>query len=216
MRAPPVRPGSCRENTWRRSATTGFKKAPIGAGPYRYVSFVPGVELVLEAFDGLLAQHAAVKRLVLKVIPDESTRLAALKRGEIDIAYSIRGELAGELLHTPGSEPQAGGGPGHLLRVFRGSMGSEIALARYARAAGRRSCHRPQDHQRGADHGVLACHRQRHLPGYLRVLLAAAGAGVRSCAGKAVARRGRLPQGFDAGFYNCDSVLCQYRRGGGQ
>src|SRR3990172_5461927 len=28
----------------------GFKKAPIGAGPYRFVSFTPGVELVLEAF----------------------------------------------------------------------------------------------------------------------------------------------------------------------
>ena len=34
--------------------------------------------------------------------PDETTRLAALKRGEIDIAYSIRGELAEELRHTPG------------------------------------------------------------------------------------------------------------------
>src|SRR3990172_5895419 len=29
----------------------GFKKAPIGAGPYRFVSFTPGVELVMEAFD---------------------------------------------------------------------------------------------------------------------------------------------------------------------
>ena len=29
----------------------GFKKAPIGAGPYKVVSFTPGVELVLEAFD---------------------------------------------------------------------------------------------------------------------------------------------------------------------
>src|SRR5215813_319464 len=29
----------------------GFKKAPIGAGPYKLVSFTPGVELVLEAFD---------------------------------------------------------------------------------------------------------------------------------------------------------------------
>ena len=27
----------------------GFKKAPVGAGPYRYVSFTPGIELVLEA-----------------------------------------------------------------------------------------------------------------------------------------------------------------------
>jgi peptide/nickel transport system substrate-binding protein len=39
---------------------------------------------------------------VLKVIPDEATRLAALKRGEIDIAYSIRGELAEELQQTAG------------------------------------------------------------------------------------------------------------------
>ena len=30
----------------------GFKKAPVGAGPYRFVSFKPGVELTLEAFDG--------------------------------------------------------------------------------------------------------------------------------------------------------------------
>ena len=80
----------------------GFKKAPIGAGPYKFVSFTPGVELVLEAFEGYWRKTPAVKRLVMKVIPDESTRLAALKRGEVDIAYSIRGELAQELQTTPG------------------------------------------------------------------------------------------------------------------
>ncbi len=80
----------------------GFKKAPIGAGPYKFVSFNPGVELVLEAFEGYWRKTPAVKRLVMRVIPDETTRLAALKRGEIDIAYSIRGELANDLRHTPG------------------------------------------------------------------------------------------------------------------
>src|SRR5205823_9158985 len=80
----------------------GFKKAPIGAGPYKFVSFNPGVELVLEAFDQYWRKPPNVKRLVFKVIPDESTRLAALKRGEIDIVYSVRGELAEELQHTPG------------------------------------------------------------------------------------------------------------------
>src|SRR6476469_7242213 len=80
----------------------GFKKAPIGAGPYKFVSFAPGVELVLEAFDQYWRKPPSVKRLVLKVIPDEATRLAALKRGEIDIAYSIRGELAAGLQDTPG------------------------------------------------------------------------------------------------------------------
>src|SRR5262249_3270954 len=43
-----------------------------------------------------------VKRLVFRVIPDEATRLAALKRGEVDIVYSVRGELAEELQKTSG------------------------------------------------------------------------------------------------------------------
>jgi len=80
----------------------GFKKAPIGAGPYKFVSFTPGVELVLEAYEGYWSKAPSVKRLVLKVIPEEATRLAALKRGEVDIAYSIRGELAEEVKATPG------------------------------------------------------------------------------------------------------------------
>jgi len=80
----------------------GFKKAPIGAGPYRFVSFTPGVELVLEAFDGYWRKTPAVKRLVFRVIPDEASRLAALKQGEVDIVYSVRGPLAEELQRTPG------------------------------------------------------------------------------------------------------------------
>jgi peptide/nickel transport system substrate-binding protein len=40
-----------------------------------------------------------VKRLVFHVIPDFTTRLAALKRGEVDIAYLLGAE---ELLRTPG------------------------------------------------------------------------------------------------------------------
>jgi peptide/nickel transport system substrate-binding protein len=80
----------------------GFKKAPVGAGPYKFVSFTPGVELVMEAFEGYWRKVPSVKRLVFKVISDETTRLAALKRGEADVVYSIRGELAEELQRTPG------------------------------------------------------------------------------------------------------------------
>jgi peptide/nickel transport system substrate-binding protein len=94
----------------------GFKKAPIGAGPYKFVSFTPGIELVLEAFDGYWRKMPSVKRIVLRVIPDESTRLAALKNGEVDIAYSIRAELAEELQRTPGLtlRPTVGSAPYYL------------------------------------------------------------------------------------------------------
>jgi peptide/nickel transport system substrate-binding protein len=80
----------------------GFKKAPIGAGPYRFVSFKPGVELTLEANEQYWRKVPSVKTLVFRVITDESTRLAALKRGEVDIAYSFTGPLAEELKRTPG------------------------------------------------------------------------------------------------------------------
>ena len=107
----------------------GYKKAPIGAGPYKFVSFTPGVELVLEAFEGYWRKVPSVKRLVFKVIPEEATRLAALKRGEIDIVYSIRGELAEELKRTPGLtlKPVVPAGP--VLAGLRRPVGPEIAVA---------------------------------------------------------------------------------------
>jgi peptide/nickel transport system substrate-binding protein len=80
----------------------GFKKAPIGAGPYRFVSFTPGIELVLEAFDGYWRKAPGVKRLVLKAVPDIATRLAMLKRGEADVAYGVSGEIGEEVRRSPG------------------------------------------------------------------------------------------------------------------
>ena len=88
----------------------GFKKAPVGAGPYKFVSFTPGVELVLEANEQYWRKTPTVKRLVFKNVPDEATRLAMLKRGETDVAYSIRAELADEIKRTPGLSLKAAGG----------------------------------------------------------------------------------------------------------
>jgi peptide/nickel transport system substrate-binding protein len=67
----------------------GFKKAPVGAGPYKFVSFNPGVELVLEAHDHYWRKTPHVKRLIFRVVPDEATRLAMLERGEVELAHRI-------------------------------------------------------------------------------------------------------------------------------
>ena len=96
----------------------GFKRAPVGAGPYKFVSFNPGVELVLEANEHYWRKTPSVKRLVFKAVPDETTRLAMLKRGEADIAYSIRGALAEELRRTPGLTLQPNYPPGTFWLVF--------------------------------------------------------------------------------------------------
>ena len=69
----------------------GFKKHPIGLGPYRFVRMTPGVELVLEANDQYWRKRPSVRRLVFKGVPDRTTRLAMLKTGEADIAYLMIG-----------------------------------------------------------------------------------------------------------------------------
>ena len=85
----------------------GFKKAPVGAGPYKFVSFNPGVELTLEAFPDYWRKAPSVKRLVMKTITDESTRAAAVKTGEVDAGYLFGGAVAEDLKRTPGIRVQA-------------------------------------------------------------------------------------------------------------
>ena len=85
-----------------RVGEEGFRKAPVGAGPYKFVSFNPGVELVLEAFEGYWRKPPSIKRLVFRSLPDETTRAAALKSGEVDVAFLLSGPTAEEIRRTPG------------------------------------------------------------------------------------------------------------------
>jgi peptide/nickel transport system substrate-binding protein len=69
----------------------GFKKQPVGLGPYRFVRMTPGVELVLEANEQYWRKKPSIKRLIIKGVPDRTTRLAMLKTGEADIGYLMIG-----------------------------------------------------------------------------------------------------------------------------
>ena len=79
----------------------GFKKAPVGAGPFKFAAFNPGIELTMEAFPEYWRKAPQVKKLVMRSIPDESTRAAALKAGEVDIAYLFGGPIGAEIKKTP-------------------------------------------------------------------------------------------------------------------
>jgi peptide/nickel transport system substrate-binding protein len=90
----------------------GFKKAPVGAGPYKFVSFNPGVDLVMEAFEGYWRKVPNVKRLVFRSMPDETTRAAALKAGDVDIVYLLGGPVAADIKRTAGLRLAAAMPPG--------------------------------------------------------------------------------------------------------
>jgi peptide/nickel transport system substrate-binding protein len=87
---------------FERVGEEGYRKAPVGAGPYKFVSFNPGVELVVEAFDGYWRKQPSIKRIIFRSLPDETTRAAALKSGEVDLAMLLSGPTAQEIKRTPG------------------------------------------------------------------------------------------------------------------
>ncbi len=77
-----------------RVGKDGFKKHPVGLGPYQFVSHKPGVEVVLEAFAGYWRKVPNIKRIIKRGVPEVATRLAMLKKGEAHIAFALSGTAA--------------------------------------------------------------------------------------------------------------------------
>ncbi|NIA67893.1 ABC transporter substrate-binding protein [Pelagibius litoralis] len=69
------------------TAAEGFNGGPaaVGTGPYKLVSWEPKGDLVLERFDAYWRGKGAWEKVIRKEIPNDSSRLAALKAGQVDV-----------------------------------------------------------------------------------------------------------------------------------
>lgn len=94
-----------------QAGTKGFIENPIGTGPFKFVSAQPGLEeVVMERYDGYYGGApdqppvgpACVQGAIFRVIPEASTRVAALLAGEVDIIQGVPAELIDTLSQTPG------------------------------------------------------------------------------------------------------------------
>jgi ABC-type transport system substrate-binding protein len=57
----------------------------IGTGPYKFVEYVEGEYFELEANPDYYGGEPEIKRIILPIIPDPSTALAAIENHEVDI-----------------------------------------------------------------------------------------------------------------------------------
>ncbi len=81
----------------QRLGNAAFARAPVGTGPFKFVEFVPRVRVVLERNDQYRWAPKAfrhqgpprVRRLVFLHIPDASTRVATLEKGESDVVDAV-------------------------------------------------------------------------------------------------------------------------------
>jgi peptide/nickel transport system substrate-binding protein len=105
-------------------------RRPIGTGPFRFVSYIPDNRVVLERNQQYFRDgRPGVDRLVFKVMPNASTALAALEKGEVDFVNAVPGPDAVRLRNTPGIEVEPSpGGPG-------GSACQEVLIPNLSRPA---------------------------------------------------------------------------------
>jgi peptide/nickel transport system substrate-binding protein len=61
-------------------------RAPIGTGPFRFVKWTTGREVVLEKNDDYWGEKPQINKIVFRIINDPSVTLQVLKREELDVA----------------------------------------------------------------------------------------------------------------------------------
>jgi peptide/nickel transport system substrate-binding protein len=79
--------------------TADFNRHPIGTGPFKFVEWKTDQQIVLEANPDYWEGKPHVKRFVLRIIPDQSSELLSLLKGETDAMGAwTSGTLSPELL----------------------------------------------------------------------------------------------------------------------
>ena len=67
----------------------GFEEAPIGSGPYKVAQFERNAFIRLEAHEGYWGGAPAYKSVVIKFVPDATSRVAEVESGQSQVAFDI-------------------------------------------------------------------------------------------------------------------------------
>lgn len=89
---------------------------PVGAGPFKFASYTPGQQLVLERNDSFYdKEHAPIlDRVEFKFMPDANASVLALKSGDIDMVPGISSQGALQL----GGGFQIVSGPQNMVQLM--------------------------------------------------------------------------------------------------
>jgi peptide/nickel transport system substrate-binding protein len=82
----------------------GFRKKPVGSGPYRLVDYQRNSRIVLEAYDRYWRGPARIKRLTFQVVADPVARAAAIQSGQADVTLNLPVREVERLGALPGLE----------------------------------------------------------------------------------------------------------------
>ena len=102
------------------SAEKDFNNKPVGTGPYKFVEWVKGDHVTLQANNDYWGKKPAIQTVVIRTIPEAATRVAALRANEVDLIRDLPPESAAQAPKTaaqPGLEF-----PWIRINTFKGKL----------------------------------------------------------------------------------------------
>ncbi len=84
-----------------------YSRAPVAAGAFKFVEWIPDERIVLEAFDDYWRGRPEIDEVIFRVIPQEASQVAALLAGEIDITVAISPESVEQIRATGTADVRA-------------------------------------------------------------------------------------------------------------
>ncbi|MBO8141777.1 MAG: glutathione ABC transporter substrate-binding protein [Firmicutes bacterium] len=74
---------------------------PVGTGPWKFVEWVRGDHVTLERNEDYWREKPGAKRLIYRIVPEPSTRVAMLETGEADVILRVTPEEVERLSNNP-------------------------------------------------------------------------------------------------------------------
>ncbi len=79
------------------SEADGFAESPVGSGPYKFVSWERGSEIVLEANADYRSGAPEISKVTYRFIEEPGTRLSTLLANEVDLVTNLLPEFMGQV-----------------------------------------------------------------------------------------------------------------------
>lgn len=112
---------------YEAAGAAAFAGAPVGTGPYRFVSWTRDVELVLTAFEDHWRGAPAVSDVVFRPVPEAITRYSALAAGEADLIVQVPPSLVGAIEAAPNARLETVAGA-RVIYIGINTLGENEAL----------------------------------------------------------------------------------------
>ncbi|MBV8368818.1 MAG: peptide ABC transporter substrate-binding protein [Candidatus Eremiobacteraeota bacterium] len=83
--------------------TAPYNSAPVGSGPYKFVSWDRGSQVRFEAFPDYFLGKPKISEVVYKIIPDQNTLATQVLTHELDLAYNLAASSYDRVKASPGN-----------------------------------------------------------------------------------------------------------------